>query len=172
MHHPKSKAPIYSKLAFANKVRVLLACPFSHVRTACYRELSVWDFAIFCLLHATRNAPWAICARHTRALLSQRLRRHVSFMYSRALRSFSRFSLARDGCAAPIDTHTPTPITCADCPNEYQFGSRPVQPFGRQRWICSLSVYARLCTHTRTRTWAHARAHTHTVISRYSTQPC
>jgi hypothetical protein len=34
---------------------------------------------------------------------------------------------------------TPTPITCADCPNEclYQFGSRSVQPLRRQRWICS-----------------------------------
>jgi hypothetical protein len=40
-------------------------------------------------------------AAHSR-FASRRLRRHIPFMYSRALRSFSRFALAPDGCAALI----------------------------------------------------------------------
>jgi hypothetical protein len=140
----------------------------SHATENCLSEI----LQIFCLLHAARDEPCAIRAPHTRASRSQGLRRHVPFMYSRASRSFSRFALEPDGCAVPIArcarvaraTRTPTPITYADCHNEclYQYGSRSVLPFGRQRWICSLSVYARLCTHTRARTWAQARAHTHT----------
>jgi hypothetical protein len=129
-------------LAFANKVPVLLTCPFSHARAACYRDLSVWDSAIVFLLHATRDARCAL--RDTQAAHSQR--RHVSFMYSRASRSFSRFALAWDGCAAPIAR-----CALADSHNlcrlpQWAFvlhGSRSVQPFGLQRWICSLTVIRR-----------------------------
>jgi hypothetical protein len=48
-------------------------------------------------------------------------------------------------------TRTPAPITCAHCPNEclYQFVSRSVQPFGRQRWICGAAcTFARACMRT------------------------
>jgi hypothetical protein len=100
-----------------------------------FRNFSCYGSTI-CALHAT----------HTRASRSRRLRRPVPFMYSRASCSFSRFMLARDDCAAIIARcaramRTPIPITCADCPNEclYQFGSRSVQPFGRQRLICSVA---------------------------------
>jgi hypothetical protein len=147
-------------LAFANKVPVILTCPFSHARTACYRELSVWDSATF--FFSPLYAPYALRARgmfHSCTLWDSAT---FSFFCSTicALRAphialaaaaspcsihvLSRFalvlSLARDDCAAIIARAaltmcTPTPITCADCPNEclYQFGSRSVQPFGRQR---------------------------------------
>jgi hypothetical protein len=61
------------------------------------------------------------------AAMPRELRRHVPFIYSRAWCSFSHFAIARDDCAAKIAAkiarsvramHTPTPITCADCPNQ------------------------------------------------------
>jgi hypothetical protein len=122
-----------------------------HVSANCLSEIPQICF----FLHSMRDAPCAMRAPHTS-------------------RSFSRFALVlppasacagrlrRPDCALRA-TRTPTPITCADCTNEclYQFGFRSVQPFRRQRGICSLSGYARLCTHTR------ARTHTHT----YSNKP-
>jgi hypothetical protein len=102
--------------------------------------------------------------------------------YILALRACSLASRLRGTTALPRlrsarATRTPTQITCADCPNEYlyQFGSRSGQPYGRQRWICSLSVYARLCTHThahaRGRTCAHTHTHTNTHTHRTAV-PC
>jgi hypothetical protein len=129
-------------LAFANKVPVFLTCPCSHARAACYRELYVWVSAIAL---AEAAPPCFI---------------HV----------FSRFALVlpHRACAGRLHRGTAAPpplrITSADCPNEclYQFGSQSVQPFGRQRWICSLSVYARVCTHTHARAHIHTHIHTHT----------
>jgi hypothetical protein len=135
----------------------------------------------------SEHARFRSCA-HTRAYThpahgSRRLRHSCTL----TLRGHSPASRLRGKAVPPRlramrATRTPTPITYADCPNQclYQFGSRSVQPFGHQRWICSLSVYARLCTHThareRWRTRAHThthiqtrtRTHTHTVLSRYS----
>jgi hypothetical protein len=104
------------------------------------------------------HAPHAIanCLSEISQLLffCSTLRRYVPFMYSRASRTFS---CLHDGCAAPI-ARTPSHITCADCPNEYlyQFGSRLVQPFGRQRWTCS--------AHARTHIHVLPREHRHTII--------
>jgi hypothetical protein len=108
------------------------------------------------LLHAPR---YARCARRTLVVAAPPCSIHVlsRFALVLPLRACAG-RLLRPGCALRA-TRTPTPITCADCPNEYlyQFGSISVQSFGRQRWICSLSVYTRLCTHTR----ARAGTHTH-----------
>jgi hypothetical protein len=136
----------------------------------CARRMLPWTVClIFHEFLALRYAWWAL--RDTRAA-------HSRFVLAAAAPPYSMFMFH------PIaNARTPNRITYADCPNEclYQFGSRSVQPFGRQCWICSLSVYARVCTQTcarvRGRTCAqhthmhtHAHTHTHTVLSRYSPQ--
>jgi hypothetical protein len=89
-----------------------------------------------CALRATRAAR----AKHLRIAL-------VAAAPPCSIHVLSRFALVLPLRAMP----TPTPITCADCPNEclYQLGSHSVQPCGRQRWICSAG-----------RTFAHSRSPT------------
>jgi hypothetical protein len=151
MHPPHATANCLSEIPqlLGGAPRAARAAHSRFVLTACSIHVlsEIPHLLVMFLLHdvrAARYARRALRAPHIRASRSRRLHRHVSFMYSRASRSFSFFALARNNCAAIIARaahamHTPTPITCGDCPNEslYQLGSRSVQPFGRQRWICS-----------------------------------
>jgi hypothetical protein len=78
---------------------------------------------------------YARAARHT---LAHRARSICAAMFHPCTLVLA---LAWDNYAAIIARaiRTPTTITFAECPNVclYQFGSRSVQPFGRQRLICS-----------------------------------
>jgi hypothetical protein len=117
---------------------------------ACYRKLSEITQLLFCstlrTLHVTcaaHTARYVCCARRTLTLHARGSCAAMFHSCTLVLRACSPASRLR-GTAA----RTPTPITCADCPNEYlyQFGLRSVQSFGCQFSICILSVYARLCT--------------------------
>jgi hypothetical protein len=137
------------------------------VFTCARRMLPQTVFRNFVLLHAMRNTR----AAHSRFALAEAV--PPCFIHVLSLRARSPASRLRGTAAPPrlSATHSPTHITCADCPNEclYKFGSRSVQPFGRQRWICSLSVYARVHTCAHTHTHTHTHIHTHT--STYSNKP-
>jgi hypothetical protein len=57
---------------------------------------------------------------------------------------FHPFTFGLHARVGRLIARTPTPITFVYCPNEclYQFGSRPVQPFGRLRCICGAARIA------------------------------
>jgi hypothetical protein len=115
-------------------VSVFLTCPFSHASAACYRELSVWDFAtLIVLLHAT-----PLCSIHV----------------------LSRFApvrpLAHDGCAAPIARCVSHNLCRLP-----QWLFVPIWvSIGPAVWAPTLDMQCS-CTHTHTRAPARAQAHTH-----------
>jgi hypothetical protein len=126
---------------------VFLTCPFSYARGACYRELSVWDFAT--------------------VLFCSTLRRYVPFMYSRASCPFSSLRVT---AAPPRLRVRDARYSHAASRNLYRMPQWVFVPIwvsiGPAVWAPMLDMQCS-CTHTHTR--ARTGTHTYTQSVRHCT---